>query len=359
MTQAPHPAPGAAAEPAAPPPLREAAASAPAPLQGDTPGTENAPAATPENPAAQPQAKSEPPDAPAVRAGVMLRQVREAAGIDAAYLASALKVPLARIEALEAGRIAELPNITFARGLASSICRHLNGDAAAVLACLPTPSYSLQGPVSNTDNAPFHRANEEPAPIAASLFSRPVLILVGLILLAAVALWLLPTLPTFPLHLGNADQPAPIASAPGMTTEAVEPAAHPIALAAPVAPALPALPAATPADTPAPAPAETPSAPSGTTGETSPPAADPPAAADAPLIAFTATKETWISVRDARGKTLIDRTLQPGQNAHLSEGQLPLAVKVGNTDGVSVNVRGQPFDLKTFARGNVARFEVK
>ncbi|MGP1517929.1 MAG: helix-turn-helix domain-containing protein [Ottowia sp.] len=356
MTQAPHPAPGAAAEPAAPPPLREAAASAPAPLPGDAPGAESAPAATAENPAAQPQTKFEPPDAPAVRAGVMLRQVREAAGIDAAYLASALKVPLFRIEALEAGRIADLPDITFARGLASSICRHLNGDAAAVLACLPTPSYSLQGPVSNTDNAPFHRANEEPAPIAASLFSRPVLILVGLILLAAVALWLLPTLPTFPLHLGNADQPAPIASAPGMTTEAVEPAAHPLA---PVAPALPALPAATPADTPAPAPAETPSAPSGTTGETSPPAADPPAAADAPLIAFTAIKETWISVRDARGKTLIDRTLQPGQNAHLSEGQLPLAVKVGNTDGVSVNVRGQPFDLKTFARGNVARFEVK
>ena len=125
MTQTPHPAPGAAAEPATPPPLREAAASASAPLPGDAPGAESAPAATAENPAAQPQTKFEPPDAPTVRAGVILRQVREAAGIDAAYLASALKVPLARIEALEAGRIADLPDITFNSGYASDIAKSL------------------------------------------------------------------------------------------------------------------------------------------------------------------------------------------------------------------------------------------
>ena len=62
----------------APLPLREQA-TAPAPLETDAPA-----------------AKSEPPDAPAVRAGVMLRQVREAADIDADLLANALKVPLYR-----------------------------------------------------------------------------------------------------------------------------------------------------------------------------------------------------------------------------------------------------------------------
>ena len=52
----------------APLPLREQV-TAPAPLETDAPA-----------------AKSEPPDAPAVRAGVMLRQVREAAGINADLL---------------------------------------------------------------------------------------------------------------------------------------------------------------------------------------------------------------------------------------------------------------------------------
>ena len=38
---------------------------------------------------------------------------------------------------------------------------------------------------------------------------------------------------------------------------------------------------------------------------------------------------------------------------------LPLAVKIGKVDGVSVTVRGEPFDAKALARGSVARFEVK
>ena len=99
----------AAASTPAPLPLREAApASAPADLADNTPLT-------------APAAKSEPPDAPAVRAGILLRQVREAAGVDAELLANALKVPLHRIQALEAGKLQELPDIIFARGLASSI----------------------------------------------------------------------------------------------------------------------------------------------------------------------------------------------------------------------------------------------
>ena len=161
----------------APLPLREQA-TAPAPLETDAPA-----------------AKSEPPDAPAVRAGVMLRQVREAAGIDADLLANALKVPLYRIEALEAGRLELLPDITFARGLAASICRHLGGDAAAVLACMPTSRHGLYSPASNAGYAPFHRASDWPASLLSHLFSRPVLIILALLALGAAALSLLPTLP--------------------------------------------------------------------------------------------------------------------------------------------------------------------
>ena len=212
----------------APLPLREQA-TAPAPLETDAPA-----------------AKSEPPDAPAVRAGVMLRQVREAAGIDADLLANALKVPLYRIEALEAGRLELLPDITFARGLAASICRHLGGDAAAVLACMPTSRHGLYSPASNAGYAPFHRASDRPASLLSHLFSRPVLIILALLALGAAALSLLPTLPirlNAPAETAQdgAREDGAHAPAPGMVVEAVsEHSDSPLAAQPPLQPEPPA-----------------------------------------------------------------------------------------------------------------------
>ncbi len=45
-----------------------------------------------------------------------------------AALAASLKVPVNKLEALEAGRYDELPDLTFARALASSACRQLKVD---------------------------------------------------------------------------------------------------------------------------------------------------------------------------------------------------------------------------------------
>ena len=144
----------------------------------------------------------------------------EAAGVDAELLANALKVPLHRIQALEAGKLQELPDITFARGLASSICRHLGGDAAAVLACMPTSRNDMfSGPASNVGNAPFQRPGDQPASLLSHLASRTVLILLALILLGAAALWLLPTLP-IQLNAPD-DEPAPGAETHGMVVESL------------------------------------------------------------------------------------------------------------------------------------------
>ena len=68
---------------------------------------------------------------------VLLRAAREAAGLHIAALAAALKVPVRKLEALEAGRYEELPDLTFARALASSACRHLKIDPAPVLEQIP------------------------------------------------------------------------------------------------------------------------------------------------------------------------------------------------------------------------------
>ena len=73
--------------------------------------------------------------------GGMLRQLREAAGVDPALVASAMKVSLQKLDALENDRFDELPDLTFARGLASAICRAFGAD----------PAPDLGAPVTSRD----------------------------------------------------------------------------------------------------------------------------------------------------------------------------------------------------------------
>lgn len=145
--------------------------------------TEDTPSAGPENP---------PP--PAASAGALLRQMREATGMDVGVLAGILKVPVQKIEALETDRLEQLPNLTFARALVCSICRVLRANAAEVLARMPVGLPELHDGTA-TLNQPFRRSGEGPAPMISSKPSKPLLIAVGILLLAAALLALWPTLP--------------------------------------------------------------------------------------------------------------------------------------------------------------------
>ena len=70
-------------------------------------------------------------------AGGMIRDARQAQGIDLASLAAMLKIPLRRLDALESGRHDELQGPTFERALAQAACRVLKIDPKPVLALLP------------------------------------------------------------------------------------------------------------------------------------------------------------------------------------------------------------------------------
>lgn len=75
-------------------------------------------------------------------AGELLRQYREDQGFNLEALAHALRVAPAKLEALEADRLDELPDTMFARALALAVCRQLKVDAAPVLALLPSQDVS-------------------------------------------------------------------------------------------------------------------------------------------------------------------------------------------------------------------------
>lgn len=301
---------------------------------------------------------SQTPQAEVARdsAGTLLRQAREAAGMDLAALAVTLKVPARKLEALEADQLDQLPGEMFTRALAASVCRALHIDAAPVLQQLPQAEKSPFHQPQPSLNTPF-RSSGGRSPVAwSSLASRPAVWVIAALLLGAVLLLIAPSVPGLGAYFDRtadtgtaadtalARAGADAASTPSTPAElrAADTVATPQANPAPVT-------ALAPASSPSVAPALTPA-----TALAAP--AAPAAAAD--LVRFSASADTWVEVVDAAGKQPLRRVLNAGESVSTG-GALPLKVTVGRADAVQVVVRGKPLDLAASARDNVARFEVK
>jgi cytoskeleton protein RodZ len=99
---------------------------------------------------------SEVADAAAVpSAGRLLREARERQGLHIAALAASIKVAPKKLELLEADRFDALPDATFTRALAQTVCRALKIDPTAVLTLLPPPAGHRLEQVGEGLNAPF------------------------------------------------------------------------------------------------------------------------------------------------------------------------------------------------------------
>lgn len=299
-----------------------------------------------------------------VTAGALLRDAREAAGLHIAALAVALKVPVAKLEALEADNFSALPDMVFVRALASSVCRTLKIDPQAVLALLPQgegPRLSagdvgLNAPVKGfagrSSAAPFKGAG-----------SRSFVWAVGLLLIGAALMMFLPrgldadlsallkqpeTTTKIPMPTGNVAQEISVAVGAEQRVPSAAPAP---AAAAGVGVELPAGESIKPAGI-ASHPIVLPSV------EASAPSSAPAADAPSGVLAFKARSESWIQVRDAAGALVLQRNLAPNELVSVS-GVLPLVVVIGRADATEVFVRGKPYDIGPVSRENVARFEVK
>ncbi len=260
-----------------------------------------------------------------------LKQARERAGLHPVAMAAMLKVPVKRLEALEAGRFDELPDMTFARALALSVCRLLKVDPVPILATFPAGGEVRLSDIDRSLNQPLpSRKATVSGPSAASINPRlswPV----GLaVLLAVVALVMWFYLP--PQH-----SPALVEPASGAPE--------------------------TPVPAPAPEPALAVPAESTTTQSSASlvdvtPATLPPSSDErARGFVLRAVEASWVQVIGSSGRVLVQRSLQPGESVALSA-DFPLTVVVGRADMVEVSLRGQAFDMTPHTRNNVARFEV-
>jgi cytoskeleton protein RodZ len=274
--------------------------------------------------------------------GQLIREARERLGLHIVALAAALKVPVRKLEALEANRWEELTDATFTRALASSVARHLKIDAGPLLARLPTARpASLNSPVGLGQVEAGVSSSAAVFAPAAFLAGRQGW--VGLLLVAAAGLYFYPDAKALWPEAGVAvsdarpllAEVAPGGSFAGSATE-------------------PAVGAALVADVPA----SSFLAATATPGAAVAPVVDVRSKTETGILALTASVDAWVEVTDHAKRVRIQRVLKQGEEAVFAEGA-PFAVVVGNASGAKVTVRGESFDLASVAKNNVARFEVK
>ena len=294
---------------------------------------------------------SEGASSSAPTAGQLLKQARLKSGLTLDELGVRVKVTVARLQALEEDRIADWPNINVLRAAASTVCRHVHLDPSVILERLPKAEkiqLTVAGPEASVgirDRGGFTLRRPEGSgrlPL--------VLIAVVLVLLAAI-IYFGPTLGAWADQVFAREAPTPAPSVVGSVTDPVlPPDAGPtdtrVGVVSPestasmptaVAPVVAAAPAA--------------SAPSRVASTAS-------VATPEPLVVIKAKGLTWIAVSDAKGVTLLRKTLSAGQTASAS-GALPLWVVVGRADNAEVLVRGEAVMLEPSVPDNVARFKVQ
>jgi cytoskeleton protein RodZ len=288
------------------------------------------------------------PAAGAETAGSLLRAAREAQGLHIAALAAAIKVAPRKLDALENDRFSELPDATFTRALALTVCRSLKIDPKPVLDLLPAVQPSKLESVGEHLNTPFRERGQHAAGGLMGAAVKPLVWAGALLLLAALLMFFVPArwLPT------SLDEAAELAaSAPFF----------PASEATATAPPAPALVAASAAESTFAAPAA--SAASG--GEAAAVAASAsavvstpePAVVPADTLDVQVNAESWVEVRDANGRVLLSRLVATGEQLSL-QGPLPLRLVVGNALGVQLRFRQQPVDLVPATRDNVARLQL-
>jgi cytoskeleton protein RodZ len=297
-------------------------------------------------------------------AGAMLRAAREKRGLHIAALAASIKVSPRKLEALESDRYAELPDMTFTRALAQTVCRALKIDAEPVLAKLPQAgNLPKLAQVGGGLNAPFRPAPGSRDPAEFNFHRKPVFWATLLILIGALAMAVLPErwMPWRGTGDAPAWAPAPasaVSAGPGASAAAAIPAvpeaSMPFAADAIIAQQAVALGGMAPTAAAAASPVVE-------TVHSAPPAelvgSGGAAGTTAGILAVRTSAESWVEVQDGRGQMLLSRAVQPGEVVGL-DGALPLRLTIGNAAVTQLVFRGQPVDLAPSTRDNVARLQL-
>jgi cytoskeleton protein RodZ len=303
----------------------------------------------------------------AVTAGQLLRKARLKAGIHLAVLSVTLKVPVRQLEALEADQLDPGKGPVFYRGLASSVCRHLQTDAAPILALLPQMSSQL-APLRSAIQ-PFE--NDASVGIAGLTWGRMASSKVVwgaafMLFLTGALLWL-----PGPSHWAWLEDVKSLMADEVVSQEVGEPVSLPVFSATPAT-----FEASDAKTTQSPASSVSNVSMATTTAVVTAPvaskisqvipanpatamASSPANRSDAsPEWVFSASGDSWLEVRNAQKAVVWSGVVKAGESTRI-QSPLPVSVVVGRAQVVTATLRGKAFDLKPHTQVTVARFEVK
>jgi cytoskeleton protein RodZ len=325
---------------------------------------------------------SEVPATPARSAGKLLREARQAQGMHIAALAATIKVSQRKLESLEADRLEELPDATFTRALAQTVCRALKMDPTPVLALLPAPVSHRLEHASQGINEPFRERTARVDSSERISRSSPGMWAALVLIVLAGVVYLLPQSWLASLNVASSGVRAPESASSGVSTVVLPAPVEPVASGVPQAQVSAAsaatvpgadvgVPTALPAGAASSAVIDAAAADAAQVSTTSGEPAPAPAAASAPAsvesipsaststLRLHALAPSWVEVRDAGSKIVFARLVKAGEDVTL-DAPAPLRVKIGNARGTRLTFRGQEVDLVAAGgRDNVARLDLK
>ena len=280
----------------------------------------------------------------ASRVGAELRAARHRLGWALPDVAATLRIRLPYLEAIEDGRVADLPGNTYAIGFLRTYASSLGLDAAEI---------------ARRFRAEAHEVNRKtelafPAPVPQRGVPVGAVVLLGLLLTAGAYVgWYrmsgetrtaAEAVPPVPERLAPlADRVAP-PSNPSPQVASILPPPPPVApvpanrTAAPAANPAPPPPAAAPAPVPAAAVPPAPDAVPPVSAALAASAAPTPAP-DTPRVLIRAKADAWVQVRERQGPVLLSRLLRGGETWPVPRGA-KLLMTTGNAGGTELVVDG-------------------
>jgi cytoskeleton protein RodZ len=255
--------------------------------------------------------------------GGWLRRQRQARGVHLAVLAGALKVPLQKLESLEADRLEDLPDAAFVRSLVLSLCRQLQLDPEPIVHLLPPVDFEKLERLGKGLNAPFHERLGYPslgAPLRSAGRGRAFSILISA---------------AFLVRRVSQTAAALVSPALALATSVEKPHEKTLGRSQVFSP------------------------PSGGLAQSDRSGASLKAAPALPTALHIQAREAAVvEVSDAQGQILLARELATGEEVEL-DGTPPIRVKLSNVSAAQVLLRGQPVDLSAYAPGQSAELELR
>lgn len=308
--------------------------------------------------------------------GSLLRKTREAKGLSQQDVSNSLRFSVKQIEALENSAFELFPDAMMTRGFIRSYAKYLEIDAEPLLAI-----YRSSSGEDSQKKVIAIKSSMRPVELSEESWPWLKYILATIVVLLFLLAWMIyvefmphQTESSAETVAENVEQSTEksIPLPPPEVPEAALPAAERVneanvgevtgevageviqdSTATQTADAPSSLPAKTPAEKPAAAPVS-----SGTASSLAAPGNAAVPAAISKTISLSFTGQSWVSVKDKSGKVIYEKLGQDGMRETVTAVP-PLTLVIGNANVTAVQVSGQPVDLSSNTKNNVARITLE